>query len=220
MSEKLVRVLIVDDHDIVRAGIRMLLDAQPDMTVIGEASNGKEAVEMASSMKPDVVLMDISMPGMTGIEATQAIKKASSQVEIVGLTMHAEDRYFFQLLQAGASGYVVKGAAPRELLDAVRAASRGEAYIHPSLQRKLIGDYVSRAEGNDQGSMLADLTKRELEVLRLIVDGLTSREIAESLVISSNTVERHRQNIMSKLGLHNRAELVRYAISKGLVEVE
>ena len=220
MSDKLVRVLIVDDHDIVRAGIRMLLDAQPDMAVIGEASDGKEAIEMAGSMKPDVVLMDISMPGTTGIEATRAIKKADSRIEIVGLTMHAEDRYFFQLLQAGASGYVVKGAAPRELLEAVRAASRGEAYIHPSLQRKLIGDYVSRTEGSDQASMLADLTERELEVLRLIVDGLTSREIAESLVISPNTVERHRQNIMSKLGLHNRAELVRYAISKGLVEVE
>lgn len=220
MSEKLVRVLIVDDHDIVRAGIRMLLDAQPDMAVIGEASDGKEAIEMAGSMKPDVVLMDISMPGTTGIEATRAIKKTNSQIEVVGLTMHAEDRYFFQLLQAGASGYVVKGAAPRELLEAVRAASRGEAYIHPSLQRKLIGDYVSRTEGSDQASMLADLTGRELEVLRLIVDGLTSREIAESLVISPNTVERHRQNIMSKLGLHNRAELVRYAISKGLVEVE
>lgn len=220
MSEKLVRVLIVDDHDIVRAGIRMLLDAQPDMAVVGEASDGKEAIEMAGSMKPDVVLMDISMPGTTGIEATRAIKKANSRIEIVGLTMHAEDRYFFQLLQAGASGYVVKGAAPRELLEAVRAASRGEAYIHPSLQRKLIGDYVSRTEGSDQASMLADLTERELEVLRLIVDGLTSREIAESLVISPNTVERHRQNIMSKLGLHNRAELVRYAISKGLVEVE
>ncbi|TDI87576.1 MAG: response regulator transcription factor [Chloroflexi bacterium] len=220
MSEKLVRVLIVDDHDIVRAGIRMLLDAQPDMAVVGEASDGKEAIEMAGSMKPDVVLMDISMPGTTGIEATRAIKKANSRIEIVGLTMHAEDRYFFQLLQAGASGYVVKGAAPRELLEAVRAASRGEAYIHPSLQRKLIGDYVSRTEGSDQASMLADLTGRELEVLRLIVDGLTSREIAESLVISPNTVERHRQNIMSKLGLHNRAELVRYAISKGLVEVE
>jgi len=220
MSEKIVRVLIADDHDIVRAGIRMLLDAQPDMAVIGEASNGKEAIEMSDSMVPDVILMDISMPGTTGIEATRAIKKTNSQIEIVGLTMHAEDRYFFQLLQAGASGYVVKGAAPQQLLDAVRAASRGEAYIHPSLQRKPIGDYVSRADGGDQGSKLSDLTERELEVLRLIVDGQTSREIAESLVISSNTVERHRQNIMAKLGLHNRAELVRYAISKGLVEVE
>lgn len=220
MSEKLVRVLIVDDHDIVRAGIRMLLNAQPDMEVIGEASNGKEAIEMAGSMEPDVILMDISMPDTTGIQATRTIKQSNSQVEIVGLTMHAEDRYFFQLLQAGASGYVIKGAAPQQLLDAVRAASRGEAYIHPTLQRRLIGDYVSKVEGSDPESMLADLTKRELEVLRLIVDGLTSREIAESLVISSNTVERHRQNIMAKLGLHNRAELVRYAISKGLVDVE
>ena len=220
MSDKPVRVLIADDHDIVRAGIRMLLDAQPDIEVVGEASSGTEAIELAGSLEPDVVLMDISMPGVTGIEATRAIKKTNSRIEIVGLTMHAEDRYFFQLLQAGASGYVVKGASPHELLDAVRAASRGEAYIHSSLQRKLIGDYVSRAEANDQGSTLKNLTERELEVLRLIVDGLTSREIADSLVISPNTVERHRQNIMNKLGLHNRAELVRYAISKGLVEVD
>ena len=220
MSDKPVRVLIADDHDIVRAGIRMLLDAQPDIEVVGEASSGTEAIELAGSLEPDVILMDISMPGVTGIEATRVIKEANSRVEIVGLTMHAEDRYFFQLLQAGASGYVVKGASPHELLDAVRAASRGEAYIHSSLQRKLIGDYVSRAEANDQGSTLKNLTERELEVLRLIVDGLTSREIADSLVISSNTVDRHRQNIMSKLGLHNRAELVRYAISKGLVEVD
>lgn len=220
MSEKQIRVLIADDHDIVRAGIRMLLDAQPNMVVIGEASNGKEVVEMANSMQPDVILMDISMPDASGIEATREIKQTNSEVEIVGLTMHAEDRYFFQLLQAGASGYVVKGAAPHELLEAVRAASRGEAYIHPSLQRKLIGDYVSRSGGGGQGAKLSDLTERELEVLRLIVDGNTSREIAESLVISSNTVERHRQNIMAKLGLHNRAELVRYAISKGLVEVD
>ncbi len=220
MGDKPVRVLIADDHDIVRAGIRMLLDSQPDMAVIGEANNGKEAIEMVNSMKPDVVLMDISMPEVTGVEATRAIKQANPQVEIVGLTMHAEDRYFFQLLQAGASGYVVKGASPNELLDAVRAASRGQAYIHPSLQRKLIGDYVSRSDSNDQSSMLSDLTGREIEVLRHIVDGLTSREIAVALVISANTVERHRQNIMAKLGLHNRAELVRYAISKGLVEVE
>ena len=220
MSDELVRVLIADDHDIVRAGIRMLLDAQPDIEVVGEARDGIEVVSMAASLEPDVILMDISMPGATGIEATRRIKETGSKSEIVGLTMHAEDRYFFQLLQAGASGYVVKGAAPNELLDAVRAASRGEAYIHPSLQRKLIGDYVARAEGAGQGSTLQNLTERELEVLRLIVDGMTSREIAESLVISPNTVERHRQNIMTKLGLHNRAELVRYAISKGLVEVE
>jgi two-component system response regulator NreC len=220
MGEKQIRVLIADDHDIVRAGIRMLLDAQQDMTVVGEASNGKEAIEMATTMSPDVVLMDISMPDVNGIKATREIKQTIPQMEIVGLTMHAEDRYFFQLLQAGASGYLVKGAAPHELLEAVRAASRGEAYIHPTLQRKLIGDYVSRSEGGDQNSVLSDLTERELEVLRLIVDGKTSREIGASLVISSNTVERHRQNIMAKLGLHNRAELVRYAIRKGLVEVD
>lgn len=220
MSDRIIRVLIADDHQIVRSGIRMLLDAQPDISIVGEASDGNEAVELAGSLNPDVVLMDISMPEKSGIEATREIKKANPNVEIVGLTMHAEDRYFFQLLQAGASGYVVKGAAPQELLEAVAAASRGEAYIHPSLHSKLIGDYVSRAENSDGQSPLESLTERELEVLRLIVDGQTSREIADSLVISPNTVERHRQNIMSKLGLRNRAELVRYAISKGLVEID
>lgn len=220
MGEQLIKVLIADDHQIVRSGIRMLLDAQPGITIVGEASNGNEVVEQAILLRPDVVLMDISMPEKSGIEATRKIKESNPDVEIVGLTMHAEDRYFFQLLQAGASGYVVKGAAPQDLLEAVAAAARGEAYIHPSLQRKLIGDYVSRSEKAGALPVLESLTERELEVLQLIVDGQTSREIADSLTISPNTVERHRQNIMSKLGLHNRAELVRYAISKGLVELD
>ncbi|NQW17319.1 MAG: response regulator transcription factor [Chloroflexi bacterium] len=220
MPDSPVRVVIADDHDIVRAGIRMLLEAQPDIEVIGEASDGKEIIQLANSLQPDVILMDISMPGATGIEATRTIKSANPGIEIVGLTMHAEDRYFFQMLQAGASGYVVKGAAPQELLDAVRAASRGEAYIHPSLARKLIGDYMSRTGGTAENPTIQSLTQREIEVLRLIVDGKTGREIAEDLNISPNTVERHRQNIMGKLGLHNRTELVKYAISKGLVEVE
>ncbi|MEE8364079.1 MAG: response regulator transcription factor [Dehalococcoidia bacterium] len=218
MAEKLIRVLIVDDHDIVRAGIRLLLDGQPDIEVIGEASDGAESVRLVGSAAPDVVLMDISMPKMSGIEATAAIRKAHPDVEVVGLTMHADDRYFFQLLKAGASGYVIKGGSPHELLEAVRAAHRGEAYIHPSLARKLVGDYVARAQSGDAGASLDGLTEREREVLEHIANGLTSREIGGKLVISPNTVERHRANIMAKLDLHNKAALVRYAVRKGLVD--
>jgi two-component system response regulator NreC len=218
LAEKLIRVLIVDDHDIVRAGIRLLLDGQPDIEVIGEASDGAEGVHLVGSAAPDVVLMDISMPKMSGIEATAAIREAHPDVEVVGLTMHADDRYFFQLLKAGASGYVIKGGSPHELLEAVRAAHRGEAYIHPSLARKLVGDYVARAQSGDAGASLDGLTEREREVLEHIANGLTSREIGGELVISPNTVERHRANIMAKLDLHNKAALVRYAVRKGLVD--
>ncbi len=220
MGENRIRVLIADDHDIVRAGIRLLLEGQADIEVIGEARDGAESVTLAGSLLPDVVLMDISMPEISGIDATKSIKQAHPDVEVVGLTMHADDRYFFQLLKAGASGYVVKGGAPHELLEAVRAAARGEAYIHPSLAPKLIKDYVARADAGDRDAAMGGLTPREQEVLQLIVDGLTSREIAERLVISANTVERHRANIMDKLNLHNRAELVRYAIARGLVEID
>ena len=218
MTEKLIRVLLVDDHDIVRAGIRLLLDGQPDIEVVGEASDGAESIGLVESAAPDVVLMDISMPKMSGIEATAAIREAHPDVEVVGLTMHDDDRYFFRLLKAGASGYVIKGGAPRELLEAVRAAHRGEAYIHPSLARKLVGDYVARAQSGDAEASLGGLTEREREVLEHIANGLTSREIGEALVISPNTVERHRANIMAKLDLHNKAALVRYAVRKGLVD--
>lgn len=217
MNDKEIRVLIADDHDIVRAGIKMLLDSQPDIEVVGEANDGNEAVELVIARQPHVVIMDISMPGMSGIDATKVIKQRFDNVEVIGLTMHADDRYFFELLKAGASGYVVKGAAPDDLLEAVRAASRGEAYIHPTLARKLISDYAVRAEAQSDNGLAGTLTEREREVLRLIADGATSKEIADRLVISANTVDRHRSNIMAKLDLHNKAELIRYAISRGIV---
>lgn len=217
MNDNVIRVLIADDHDIVRAGIKMLLDSQPDIEVVGEANDGNEAVELANAHQPHVVVMDISMPGMSGIDATRVIKQRFDNVEVIGLTMHADDRYFFELLKAGASGYVVKGAATDDLLEAVRAASRGEAYIHPTLARKLISDYAVRAEAQSEDGLSNVLTEREREVLRLIADGATSKEIADRLVISANTVDRHRSNIMAKLDLHNKAELIRYAISRGIV---
>ncbi len=212
-----IRVLIADDHAILRSGVRLLIEAESDMEVIGEAGDGVEAVELTRSLKPDVVVMDISMPEMSGIEATRAIKAELDQTNIVGLTMHSNDTYFFELLKAGAAGYVVKGGSPHELTDAIRAAARGEAYIHPTLASKLIQGFTERTDPHSGSSQSDGLTEREKEVVRLIADGLTSREIAEELVISPNTVERHRANTMSKLGMHNKAELVRYAVEQGLV---
>lgn len=216
MPEQPIRVLIADDHEIVRSGIRLLLNSQADMEVTGEASNGAEAVSLTAALSPDVVLMDISMPEMSGIDATHAIKTSGTEAQIVGLTMHADERYFFELLKAGASGYVVKGGAPHELLEAIRAAARGDAYIHPSVAGRLIGDLVERAEAGE--AELDGLTDRERQVLGQIALGLTGREIAGQLEISANTVDRHRSNIMAKLDLHNKAELVRYAVRKGLIE--
>ena len=217
---KKIRVLIVDDHAIVRAGIRLLLDAQSDMEVVGEAQNGRESLAQAQKLKPDVILMDITMPDMGGVEATQAIKETCPQVQILALTMHEDTAYFFQMLQAGASGYVIKGADPSELLSAIRAVFQNKAYLFPSLARKLLDDYLERLGVGEEKDSYAKLTVREKEVLKLIGEGYTGREIAEMLFISINTVERHRTNIMDKLGMHNKSQLIRFAIRKGLVKLE
>lgn len=212
-----IKVLIADDHEIVRSGVRMLIDVESDMSVVGEAADGNEAVTMAKQLRPDVVVMDISMPDLTGIEATKAMQASSPEVHVVGLTMHSDERYFFELLKAGASGYVVKGGAPHELIDAIRAAAQGKAYIHPSLAGKLISGYVQQSASSGGSAATGSLTEREQEILQLIAGGLTSRQIADKLIISINTVERHRSNIMTKLDLHNKAELVKYAFQKGLI---
>ncbi len=211
------RILIVDDHAIVRAGLRLLLQAQPDLAVVGEASGAEEAFRAVREVRPDVVLMDIAMPGTTGLEATRRIKAEHPGVQILALTMHENEQYFFEMLHAGAAGYVVKGAPPEELIDAIRSVTRGQAYLSPPLTRRLLDDYLSRVkEGQPPGD---PLTEREREVLRLIAEGLTSKEIAARLAISPYTVERHRANAMAKLNLHNRAELIRYAIRKGLIDL-
>ena len=217
---KKIRVLIVDDHAVVRAGIRLLLDSQPDMKVVGEAQDGQESLVQVRKLKPDVVLMDITMPGMGGVEATQAIKKAYPQVQILALTMHEDTAHFFRMLQAGASGYVVKGADPSELLSAIRVVFQNKAYLFPSLARKLVDDYLERLEVGEEKDSCARLTAREREVLKLIGEGYTSREIAEMLFLSINTIERHRTNLMDKLGMHNKSQLIRFAIRKGLVKLE
>ncbi len=215
-----IRVLIADDHAIVRAGVRLLLESQSDMEVVGEAVDGRGAVEMVRDLEPGLVLMDVAMPNMNGLEATQLIKDRYPGVQVLALTMHEDERYFFRILQAGASGYVVKGASPADLLAAVRAVAQGQAYLYPSVAKQLLDDYLKRVEAGEEKDSYDGLSEREREVLRLIAEGRTSRSMADQLVLSVNTVERHRANIMGKLNLHSRAELIKYAIRKGLISVD
>ena len=203
---KKIRVLIVDDHAVLRAGLRTLLNLQPDMEVVGEAAEGLEALEKTKRLDPEVVLMDLSLPGMEGLEATKELKKTHPNVKVLILTMHEDRRFLYPALKAGASGYVVKRAADTELIDAIRAVSRGDAFLHPSVARIVVEDHV------EQG-----LSDREREVLRLIAEGRTYKEMADLLAVSVKTIESYRERIKEKLNLHSRAELVRYALEKGLL---
>jgi two-component system response regulator NreC len=217
---KKIRILVADDHAVVRAGIRLLLEAQPDMEVVGEAQDGRESLTRVQELRPDVVLMDITMPNLSGIEATQAIKEVLPEARILALTMHEDARYLFQMLKEGALGYVVKGADPSELLSGIRAVAENKAYLLPSLATRLLDDYLERLKDGGEKDSYAGLTTREREVLKLIGEGYTNGQIAELIFISINTVERHRSNIMDKLGMNNRSQLIRFAISKGLVGLE
>ena len=212
-----IRLLLVDDHAVVRSGLKMLLENERDVEIIGEAASASEAIEATMRLKPNVVLMDIGLPDLSGIDATREIKRRASEVSIVALTIHEDEEYFFKMLEAGASGYVPKRAAPEELLTAIRAAATGQVYLYPSLAKLLVRDFLDGGRaGADQVS--SDLTDREQEVLTYLAEGASNEEIATSLVISPKTVARHRENIMRKLNLHSRAELVRYAIRKGIIK--
>ncbi len=211
-----IRILIADDHAIVREGVRLILERQADMEVVGEATNGLEAVEMALALAPDVVCMDLSMPGIDGMEATRRIGLARPEVAVVALTVHGSDEYFFEMLKAGAAGYVLKGAASADLVEAVRAAAGGGAFLYPSLARKLVDDYVARWDAAAGAGAEAGLTPRENEILALVGEGLSNKEIAERLVISLSTVQTHVGHITDKLDLGSRTELIRYAIRHGL----
>ena len=213
-----IRLLLVDDHAVVRSGLKMLLASEADVEIVGEAGSGSEAVTAAGSVRPDVVLMDIGLPDMTGIEAARIIKSKFPNIAIVALTIHEDEEYFFKMLEAGASGYVPKRAAPDELLTAIRAAASGEVYLYPSLAKLLVKDYLSQERQAENKPALDGLTDREQEVLSLLAEGATNEHIASKLVISPKTVERHRENIMRKLNLHSRSELVRYAIRKGIIK--
>jgi two-component system response regulator NreC len=220
MSKRKIKLMLADDHLVVRSGLRMLLESKPDMEIVGEAESGREAVEKVKVLHPDVILMDIQMPDMNGIDATERIKTVSPQTAVLALTMHEDDHYFFEMLHAGASGYVPKRAAPDELVNAIRTVSEGQVFLYPSLASRLVQDYLKRAEAGDQAMVQDDLTPRELEVLTLIAEGMTNAEIAEELVISVKTVDRHRENIMRKLNMHSRIDLVKYALKMGLIELE
>jgi two-component system response regulator NreC len=213
-----IRLLLVDDHEVVRAGLRMLFTAEKDMTIVGEASSAEEAIRAVQELKPDVVLMDVVMPGMSGIAATRRIKAAYPDTNVLALTMHEDEQYFFEMLHAGASGYVPKRAAPDDLLSAIRVVAHGQVFLYPSLAKLLVEDFLQmEVSGRPPGGK--QLTSRQREVLTLIAEGLTNREIAEKLVISVKTVDRHRENIMQRLDLHSRVALVKYAIEKGFIDV-
>jgi DNA-binding NarL/FixJ family response regulator len=210
-------VLLADDHAVVRSGLRTVLDAEPDIEVVAEAADGAEAVQKALAPGVNLAILDVSMPRMTGLQAAAELHLRRPELRILMLSMHDNEQYFFEALKAGASGYVLKTAANRDLVEAVRASMRGEPFLYPAALTALIRDYLERARSGET-TPSDPLTPRELEVTKLIAEGHTTDAIAETLVISKKTVERHRANTLEKLGMHNRVELTRYAIRRGLVE--
>jgi DNA-binding NarL/FixJ family response regulator len=211
------RVLVADDHAVVRRGVRGILGAEPDFDVVGEAEDGADAVAKTRELAPHLVVMDVSMPRMTGLQASRELTRHAPDVRVVMLSMHDDEQYFFEALAAGASGYVLKSAVDRELVDACRATMRGEPFIYPAAAAALVRDDLARAaaDGEPPGRLLTD---REEEVLKLIAEAHSNQQIADALVISPKTVDRHRTHILQKLGMHDRVELTRYAIRRGLVQ--
>jgi DNA-binding NarL/FixJ family response regulator len=211
------RILIADDHPVVLRGLRMVLNAQPDLEVVAEATAGDEAVERTLAQDVHLAILDISMPRMTGLQAAREIARRKPDVRVLMLSMHDNEQYLFEAIRVGASGYVLKSAVDRDLVEACRAAMRGEPFLYPGGVRALMRDYLERARSGESvsGEML---TPREEEIVKLVAEAHTNDEIAEMLVISKKTVERHRANILEKLGMHDRVELTRYAIRRGLVE--
>jgi two-component system response regulator NreC len=218
------RILIADDHDVVRSGLNVLLRSAPDFAVVAEASDGEEALRLTQRHKPDVVIMDISMPKLDGIEATKLIKERQPEVKVIILSVHEDEEYAYQILRAGASGYLSKNSSRKEIFKAVRSAMSGEQFFSPGISRIIVEGFVKRAKEQEQedlpSSATADqkLTKREIEVLKYIAEGYTNRQIAEALFLSFRTINTHRANIMQKLNIHDTAGLVRYAMNMGLIK--
>ncbi|MGH3389915.1 MAG: response regulator [Actinomadura sp.] len=218
MSEgTVIRILLADDHALVRRGVRLILDGEPDLTVVAEAGDGAEAIDLARAHRPDLAILDIAMPRLTGLQAARELSRLLPELRILILTMYDNEQYFFEALSAGASGYVLKSVADRDLVEACRAAMRGEPFLYPGAVTALIRNYLVRAEEGGTTPAKA-ITDREEEVLKLVAEGHTSQQIADLLVISVKTVERHRANLLQKLGLKDRLELTRYAIRVGLIE--
>jgi DNA-binding NarL/FixJ family response regulator len=213
-----IRILIADDHTLLRNGICALLEDEPDIVIVGEASDGREAVRLAGQFKPNVVLMDIAMPLLNGLEATRQIKREHPEINVLVLTMYDNEEYFREMLEVGASGYIIKRAAASELVSAIRAVYKGEAVLSPAITRLLLEDYLSHDSHNEKDDPNA-LSSREREVLQLIAEGKTSREIAEILNLAIKTVQSHRTSLMQKLDLHDRGDLIKYAIQKKIIEL-
>jgi two-component system response regulator NreC len=210
------RILIVDDHGVLRAGLRALLNAEPDLHVVGEAADGQTGLRLATELNPDLVLMDITMPGMSGIQVTRQLKETLPSTRVLILTLHEDESLLREAIRAGASGYILKQAVEAELISAIRAVGRGELYIHPAMTRALLKDVSPLLVPEENPT--EPLSPRELEVLRLVAQGHTNRQVAEMLHLSVRTVESHRANLMDKLGLSSPAQLVRYAIEHGFLE--
>ncbi len=212
-----IRVVVADDHAVVRHGVRSILTAQPDFAVLAGAADGAEAVDMALALRPHLVILDVSMPRLTGLQAAGELARRAPDIRLLMLSIHDDEQYFFEALRAGASGYVLKSAVDRDLVEACRATMRGESFLYPGAAAALIKDRLARAAAGDELSV-DPLTPREAEVLKLIAEAYTTKQIGETLVISPKTVENHRANILDKLGMHDRVELTRYAIRRGLVQ--
>ena len=211
------RILVADDHPIVRSGLRKVLDAKPDMQVVAEAEDGAEAVRLALAEDVHVAILDVSMPKMTGIQAAEELHKRKPELKLLMLSMYDSEQFLFESLRAGASGYVLKSGADQDIVEAIRRTMRGQSFLYPSAISTLVRDFVDRGRP-DEEQQLDILTPRELQVLKLIAEAYSSKEIALELVISVKTVERHRQNILDKLGMSDRVELTRYAIRRGLIQ--
>ena len=222
-----IRLMLVDDHQVVRTGLKSFLQTQPDLEVVAEASDGQEAVTRALETRPDIIIMDLSMPGMDGLEATRQLKEQWPQVVVLALTVHEDKLYFMKMLEAGASGYLTKQAASDELVQAIHTVANGHVYLQPTLARWLLEDYQSLIESpstdkpEEEGAVgLEALSEREREVLEMVAQGLNNNDIGEKLKLSPKTIARHRERIMGKLNMHSRTELVKFAIRSGLVKLE
>lgn len=217
----MIRIMIVDDHAVVRSGLKALLNESEHLEVVGEAAEGNEAIALAKELKPDVVLMDLSMPhGKDGMSATSELKKALPDTAVLVLTMHDDDEYLFRAISSGASGYILKSAPHEELLSAIQFVADGNAYLYPTATKRLMGEYLERLKHGENMDTFEQLSDREREILALVAKGYANKEIAEQLIISVKTVETHKANVMEKLGLRTRPELVQYAMKKGLLMFE
>jgi len=219
MTERPIKIFLADDHTIVRQGLAKLLEAEPNIKVVGEAQDGREAVNKAQNLSPDIVIMDIAMPLLNGIEATRQIKKILPQTKIIILSMHSHDRYISELINLGASGYLLKDSTGGEIVKAVSAAMKGDVYLSPSISRRVVEDYLSLKKTSSRENLYAKLSNREREVFQMIAEGHSTKKISDILCVSPSTVKTHRANIMEKLQLDNISQLIQFAIRLGIVEV-